>query len=483
VRKMKGIGSFRLASFGLGPLGARAVVGLVAAALAIASLEASPQPRAAGPAVLLISIDGLHPDNVLAADRHGLKIPTLRRLLKDGAHATAMRGVLPTVTYPSHTTMLTGVWPVKHGIPTNVPFDPLNRNQGVWYWYAEDIKVPTLWDAAKASGYVVGSISWPVSVAAPGIAWNIPEYWRAMKSPEEIKLVRAISTPGLFRDLAPAAGRYTNDLDEAIPGDEARTRYAVAMIRQKQVRFLTIHMAGFDHVEHDAGPYSKEAFAVLEAIDGMVAEMETAMRAADPRAVVCIVSDHGFAATTKETHLNAALVEAGLIRLTPPRPAAPQTIADWDAAAWNSGGSTAIMLKNPGDRAVAAKVEALLRKLAADPAHGIAALLDPARIAEMGGAPGPAFVVDFRPGYASGGALTGPVVRDRKTTGGAHGYAPTHPELLASFFIAGPGIAPGKNLGEIDMRAIAPTLARIMGVPLPTADLKPLEVLQGASAR
>ena len=44
-----------------------------------------------------------------------------------------------------------------------------------------------------------------------------------------------------------------------------------------------------------------------------------AMRAADPRAIVCIVSDHGFAATTKETHVNAALVEAGLIRLTPPR--------------------------------------------------------------------------------------------------------------------------------------------------------------------
>lgn len=466
MRKPQGFGSFALV----------VVAALAAVAALGVSPAASPQRAPAGPAVLLISIDGLHPDNVLAADRHGLKIPTLRRLLREGAHATAVRGVLPTVTYPSHTTMLTGVWPVRHGIPTNVPFDPLNRNQGVWYWYADDIKAPTLWDAAKASGYVVGSISWPVSVGAQGIAWNIPEYWRAMKSPEEIKLVRAISTPGLFRDLEPTAGRYTNDLDEAIPGDEARTRYAVAMIARKQVRFLTIHMAGFDHVEHDAGPYSAEAFRVLEAIDGMVADMEKAMRAVDPKAIVCIVSDHGFAATTKETHLNAALVEAGLVRLTPPRPAAAQTIADYDAVAWNSGGSAAIMLKDPADRAVAAKVEALLRALAADPANGIAAILDPAAIAAMGGAPGPAFVVDFRPGYAAGGALSGPVVRDRTTTGGAHGYAPTHPELLASFIIAGPGIAAGQDLGEIDMRAIAPTLARLMGVPFPGADLKPLDI-------
>ena len=452
------------------------VAGLAVVTVVTASLAASLQPAPAGPAVLLVSIDGLHPDNLLNADRHGLKIPTLRRLLRDGAHATGVRGVLPTVTYPSHTTMLTGVWPARHGIPTNVPFDPLNANMGVWYWYAEDIKAPTLWDAAKAAGYVVGSVSWPVSVGAPGVAWNIPEYWRAMKSPEEIKLVRAISTPGLFRDLEPVAGRYTNDLDDVIPGDEARTRYAVAMIREKRVRFLTIHMAGFDHVEHEAGPYSPEAFHVLEAIDGMVAEMEQAMRAADPTAVVCVVSDHGFAATTKETHLNAALVEARLVRLTPPRPSAPQTIAEWDAVAWNSGGSAAIMLRNPGDRAVAARVEQVLRTLASDPANGIAAILDPAKIAEMGGTAGPAFVVDFRPGYAAGGALTGPVVRDRKTTGGAHGYAPTHPELLASFIVAGPGIAAGKNLGDIDMRAIAPTLARVMGVSFPTADLKPLDV-------
>jgi predicted AlkP superfamily pyrophosphatase or phosphodiesterase len=473
VRKPQGFGSFCLMS-----VASLAVVSFVAA-----SLAASSQSTPSGPAVLLISIDGLHPDNVLQADRYRLKIPTLRRFLKEGAHATGMRGVLPTVTYPSHTTMLTGVWPVRHGIPTNVPFDPLNRNLGVWYWYAEDIKAPTLWDAARASGYVVGSVSWPVSVSAPGVAWNIPEYWRAMKSPEEIKLVRAISTPGLFRDLEPIAGRYTNDLDEAIPGDEARTRYAVAMIARKQVRFLTIHMAGFDHVEHDAGPYSAEAFRVLEAIDGMVAEMEQAMRAADPKAIVCIVSDHGFAATTKETHLNAALVEAGLIRLTPPRPSAAQAIADWDAAAWNSGGSAAIMLKDAADTATATKVERLLRTLAAEPANGIAAVLNPAQIAEMGGAPGPAFVVDLRPGYAAGGALTGPVVRDRTTAGGAHGYAPTHPELLASFFIAGPGIAAGRSLGEIDMRAIAPTLARVMGVSLPSADLKPLDVLQGAPQR
>jgi len=94
--------------------------------------------------VVLISIDGLKPDYVLEADKHGLKIPNLRRLVKEGAFATTVTGNMPTVTYPSHTTMVTGVSPSKHGIYTNSPFDPFGKNQGGWNWYAEDIKVPML---------------------------------------------------------------------------------------------------------------------------------------------------------------------------------------------------------------------------------------------------------------------------------------------------------------------------------------------------
>jgi predicted AlkP superfamily pyrophosphatase or phosphodiesterase len=86
------------------------------------------------PFVLLISIDGLRPDNVFRADELGLKIPNLRRFLVDGTYATGVRGVLPTVTYPSHTTLLTGVIPAVHGIIANTTFDPLNKNYGGWYW-------------------------------------------------------------------------------------------------------------------------------------------------------------------------------------------------------------------------------------------------------------------------------------------------------------------------------------------------------------
>ena len=98
--------------------------------------------------VLLISIDGLQPGDVIEAEKRGIAIPNLKRFMTEGSFATAVIGVLPTVTYPSHVTLLKGVSPAKHGIVSNTGFDPLQINQAGWYWYASDIKVPTLWDAA-----------------------------------------------------------------------------------------------------------------------------------------------------------------------------------------------------------------------------------------------------------------------------------------------------------------------------------------------
>src|SRR6201995_710603 len=108
--------------------------------------------------VLMISVDGLRPGDVLDAQTRGMKIPALRALLADSLYAQGVKNALPTVTYPNHTTLITGVWPARHGIPNNPTFDPLQQNMGGWYWYARDIKVPTLWDAVHASGRKVASL-------------------------------------------------------------------------------------------------------------------------------------------------------------------------------------------------------------------------------------------------------------------------------------------------------------------------------------
>src|SRR5580658_889840 len=88
-------------------------------ALAICILVSGPALAQTHQPVLMISVDGMRPDYVTDADSHHLKVPNLRRVLAEGAHSSGVNGVLPTVTYPSHTTLVTGVWPAEHGILNN----------------------------------------------------------------------------------------------------------------------------------------------------------------------------------------------------------------------------------------------------------------------------------------------------------------------------------------------------------------------------
>ncbi len=74
-------------------------------------LPALAQSRSAP--LVIISLDGMRPDYVTHADEHGLKIPTLRSFIAKGTYAEGVTGVVPTVTYPSRTTLVTGVWPAS----------------------------------------------------------------------------------------------------------------------------------------------------------------------------------------------------------------------------------------------------------------------------------------------------------------------------------------------------------------------------------
>jgi predicted AlkP superfamily pyrophosphatase or phosphodiesterase len=96
-------------------------------------------------------------------------------------------------------------------------------------------------------------------------------------------------------------------------------------------------------------------------------------------------------------------------------------------------------------------------------------------LAKMGGFPNASFLVEMKPGADVGYALAGPIGQPAPVTG-THGYLPDRPEMRASFFIMGKNIAAGRDLGVIDMRQVAPTIAGILGVTLPHARSTPLPV-------
>lgn len=451
----------------LAAVAARAAIGapLVAAVilLPVVTGNANGLPQGDSRSVLLVSIDGLRPDYVIEADRLGLQIPNLRRLFREGAHATGVRGVLPTVTYPSHATLVTGVAPARHGIHSNTTFDPQQKNQGGWYWYASDITSRTLWDAAVDRQLTVANVHWPVTVGAR-IDWNIPQYWRT-GTPDDRKLMKVLSSPGLVDSLERDLGPYADGIDESIEGDEKRALFVMQLLKTRRPSLMLAYFTALDHAQHDHGPFSVESRATLERIDRIVGEVwKGAVDASAGRVVLALVSDHGFVNTQKSVNLATAFVREGLVTL-----GSDQKPATWLAMPWGAGGSAAIVLADTANGRTRQKVSDLLNRLAADSTNGIDRVIDAATLRTEGAFPEASFYVAFRPGFTAGGATTGAMITP-STVRGMHGHLNTLPDMRASFFIAGPGIPKGQALGEVDMRDIAPTLAAILGVSLPKAE-------------
>src|SRR5690349_21434179 len=99
--------------------------------------------------LVVISVDGLDNRYLTDPGRMGLKIPNLRRIMREGQVSRGVIGVVPTVTWPSHTTIITGVDPVVHGILGN---QRPKSEGGDYYWSESLIRTPTLLRAAHAAG-------------------------------------------------------------------------------------------------------------------------------------------------------------------------------------------------------------------------------------------------------------------------------------------------------------------------------------------
>ena len=429
--------------------------------------------RAIAASLLMISVDGLKPEYVLDADAHGLKIPFLRSLMRDGAYARGVNGVWPTVTYPSHTTLLTGLSPAEHGIYNNLEFDPKNTFANAWFWYAQQIRAPTLWQAAHEAGLSTASIGWPVSVGATAVDFLIPEYWRVARltdvDPSDALLLAAVSRPeGLLQKMQARVGPYMRGNDPSPPGDEIKTRYALDILKNQKPKFMTIHLSSLDEQQHRFGPFSSEAYQDLEVMDGQLAQLFAASRSNDPKAIAVVVSDHGFAQITHKVNLMQPFLHAGLL----------QSGGAWKAQPWSGSGMAAVMLHDPADSQTESQVRNLLQSMKADPNNGIAEVLEGDAIKQRGAFPDASFLIVMKLGYYALADATSPLVSDVPGTAGSHGFSPEYPEMRAAFFVAGSGIARGRDLGLIDMQQIAPTVAQLLGVRLSSATQPPLAIHQ-----
>jgi len=434
------------------------------AALAAQGTAAAPLPR-----VLLVSIDGLAPASYLDPDAAGLAVPNLRALAAQGAFASGVSGVLPTSTYPSHTTLITGVPPRVHGILGNRIFDPTGRSNEAWHWYASEIRVPTLATAAYREGMITGAISWPVTVGLEVDAL-VPEIWRSgSTAPEDGRLIEALSSTALFSEVAERRGApLVYPLSDRDRGD-----LALHVLETRKPQLLLVHFIDHDLDQHHSGLGSPEAKAALEAADAELGRLRAKLDELGlaGETLVVVVSDHGFQPADRELHPNALLRQAGLIETD-----AAGKVTRWTAAFDPHGGTAFLRLADPADQATLDRVRRIVEVEAAKKGSGIRAILGAPEIEALGGDPEVTpLALDAREGFyfEIGSAAWNTPAKDRA----AHGYAPVRPGLEAALVVAGRGLTRKGDLGTVPMTRIAPTLARYLGVQLAPQAAEPLDWL------
>jgi predicted AlkP superfamily pyrophosphatase or phosphodiesterase len=411
---------------------------LLAPALAL-SLGANAQQRN----VVVISLDGF-PAYALADPK--TPVPTLRKLAADGAMARHMTTVNPTVTWPNHTAIVTGVDASRHGLLVNgtlvrtgawppVKVDP-------WIPKEKMVHVPTVYDAAHHAGLTTAQVDWVAIQSAPTITWQFPEV-PSVDGPIEREMIA--------RHLVDAADVQQFTKNNIFRRDEIWTDAAIHILREHKPNLLLFHLLALDTTHHTYGPGSLAATGAMAFLDSCVARICAAIQAAGmaDRTTVIIVSDHGFKQVHNQINLAAVIGEAGLTGQV-------YGLAEGGCALVYGNSKTAL---------------ATIREKFAS-TEGVAEVVGPERYHEFG-LPDPTrdpqmadlYLVP-KSGYAftsrTGGAVSTPVL----STSGAHGYPNTDPELDAIFIASGAGIQAGQVLERIQNRDVAPTIAALLGIKM-----------------
>jgi predicted AlkP superfamily pyrophosphatase or phosphodiesterase len=422
--------------------------------------ERAAAPQAATRHIVLISLDGF-PASALADPR--TPVPTLQRLARDGAVAKALLPVNPVVTWPNHTTMVTGVLPALHGVMWYVLLE--RQGEGApqiepWRDKTELVRVPTVYDATHAAGLTTAEVDWVAIFNARTITWAFQE---------------VPSVTGAVEQEMIAAGLLSaNDISAFHEGtsgawrDQRWTDAAVHIIERHRPNLLLFHLLALDGINHQYGPGTPASHTGMAFLDAQVARVIAALDRAGIRqqTTVVIVSDHGFRVAAQSIHPNAKLRELGLIT---------GEGGDLRAEAWSHswGGAAGVYIRDRARRdEVLARIIGPLRAMpGVERAIGSQDLPsvnfpDPAALDQA-----PDLVLTAAKGYDFEDEDTGPAITPSRADHlGHHGVLESDPEMRAIFIASGQGVAPGQSLDTVRNLDIAPTIAEWLGVTLPNAE-------------
>ena len=266
----------------------------------------------AEPHVIIVTIDGFAAYNM---NDKNAPIPTLRKMADDGAIAEGMKVCNPSVTWPNHTTLISGLRPDKHGVLFNGILVRPGPDQPVSIEPKHDaselVAAATLPDILHKSGMRCAEIDWPCTRNSPSYEDSFSDV------PEQVKWM----TPKLREELVamkelPDATDKTWGPLSAARKDQIWAAAACHLIRTRKPNFLLLHLLVTDGLQHKYGPQTPGAFAAIGMADAHMRDLLSALDDAGIRqdTSIFVVADHGFASASKLLCPNVLFRKEGLLK-------------------------------------------------------------------------------------------------------------------------------------------------------------------------
>ena len=420
------------------------------------------------PRVILVSIDGFRGELFKQPDFSD-RFPNLHRLASSGVYCDNVSSVFPSLTYPSHTSMITGEPPSKHGITNNNPFKP-EINFSDWYWYQDSVRVESVIDRIKDKGMISLGISWPVTVGAP-ITWGFPEIKSTTDTISTAMLVMKHDMPDHFIESAQLRG-VINPMasTEGYSRDVLLHKMFMDAFRRKRPHLSLYHMLQTDFEQHDHGKNSPEAQEAFAFMDSLIGNIITFLDEKNlwSSTTLFITGDHGFRDVKKQLNINRLFADQGWLKIVDKK-----IIGGWKVACLSTGGSAFVRIKDQNDQFFRKKVRLLLAKQLE---------FETLERRHMNGDLSTTEKTDFlllaNKNYAFSKDLDKPYIYDEY--GGTHGGNPRQKHLKTGFIACGRNIKQGTILENMRITQIAPAVSELLNLGLSCSTETPPGLIQGS---
>jgi predicted AlkP superfamily pyrophosphatase or phosphodiesterase len=408
-----------------------------------------------------VSLDGLSTIDF----PHLRRLPLFRRILDSGAFCRRVRGIYPTQTYPLHASLITGTYPLRHGIYANTLFQP-GRSSPDWHWYRRFLKAPPLYDIARRAGLTTATLLWP-SAGRSANRYVIPEIKKTRPGQSFPLLVLSGGTFPFILHMLIRYGSLLKSLSYSHL-DDLTTAVACRLIRKRKTELLLAHLLDLDGTRHRHGFRSREAEAVLADQDRRLGRLLEACRLGGGEAETAFVvfGDHAYRDVHTRIRINAAFRKAGLLDFD-----RRGKLARWQAWANCCEGSAQVTLQDPEDAGLRRRVEGVFSELRSRPEPLIETVYDRARVLEMKVGEGIHYILEAAEGCYFVPQTEGEVVAPAEESfRAAHGYHPDHAGYRSLFIASGPGVRTGVEIEEMGIVDIGPTLAALLGLEMPGSE-------------